>query len=90
MLKLERVMYLYHYFIPLILSYILAALLFSYFYEDKINKGNKKIYIALATTTVIIFAIFLFFSPLSYYQPLTFEQFELRNWFPWWKMAAIR
>ncbi len=90
MLKLERVMYLYHYFIPLILSYIMAALLFSYFYEDKINKGERKAYIALATTTVIIFAVFLFFSPFSYYQPLTFDQFELRNWFSWWKMAAIR
>jgi hypothetical protein len=34
--------------------------------------------------------VFLFFSPLSYYQPLTFEQFQLRNWLPWWKMAAVR
>jgi dolichyl-phosphate-mannose-protein mannosyltransferase len=90
MMKLERVMYLYHYFIPLILSYILAALLFSYFFEIKGNEGDKKIYVSIAIATVFIFAVFLFFSPFSYYQPLTFEQFELRNWFPWWKMVAIR
>ncbi len=90
MVKLERVMYLYHYFIPLIFSYILAALLFSYFLEKQITGGDRKPYIIMAIGIFLVFGVFLFFSPLSYYQPLTFEQFELRNWFPWWKMAAIR
>ena len=90
MMKLERVMYLYHYFIPLIASYLLAALLFSYFFEDRLRRGDKKLYVITAAAVVLIFAVFLFFSPLSYYQPLTFEQFQLRNWLPWWKMAAVR
>lgn len=90
MMKLERVMYLYHYFIPLITSYMLAALLFSYVFEKRITAGDRKIYISLVIIAGCILGAFIFYSPLSYYQPLTFEQFQLRNWLPWWQMQAIR
>jgi dolichyl-phosphate-mannose-protein mannosyltransferase len=90
MLRLARVMYLYHYFVPLISSYILAALLFSYGFERKIEVGNRKLYGALACSLVLVIGVFIFFSPLSYFQPLTFEQFQLRNWFECWKMQGIQ
>src|SRR3989338_6994676 len=45
MLRIERVMYLYHYFIPLLFSFILAFLVFNYIFEDKVVNKSKKLYI---------------------------------------------
>jgi len=89
MLRIERVMYLYHYFIPLIFSFILAFLVFNYIFEDKIAAKSKKLYISLIIMAVIIAGTYKFFSPLSYYQPLTTEQFEKRIWFDFWKLKPI-
>ena len=89
MLRIERVMYLYHYFIPLIFSFILAFLVFNYIFEDKIAAKSKKLYIGLIIMVVIIAGTYKFFSPFSYYQPLTTEQFEKRIWFDFWKLKPI-
>ncbi len=89
MLRIERVMYLYHYFIPLIFSFILAFLVFNYIFEDKIAAKSKKLYIGLIIMAVIIAGTYKFFSPLSYYQPLTTEQFKQRMWFDFWKLKPI-
>ena len=89
MLRIERVMYLYHYFIPLIFSFILAFLVFNYIFEEKIANKSKKIYIGLIILAVIIAGTYKFFSPLSYYQPLTTEQFKQRIWFEFWKLKPI-
>ena len=89
MLRIERVMYLYHYFIPLIFSFVLAYLAFNYIFEDKIANKSKKLYLGLIILVVIIAGTYKFFSPLSYYQPLTTEQFEKRIWFDFWKLKPI-
>ena len=89
MLRIERVMYLYHYFIPLVFSFILAYLVFNYIFEDKILAKSKKLYLGLIILVVIIAGTYKFFSPLSYYQPLTTEQFEKRIWFGFWKLKPI-
>ena len=82
-------MYLYHYFIPLVFSFILAYLVFNYIFEDKILAKSKKLYLGLIILVVIIAGTYKFFSPLSYYQPLTTEQFEKRIWFGFWKLKPI-
>lgn len=89
MLRIERVMYLYHYFIPLIFSFILTYLVFNYTFENNISAKSKKLYIGLIIMAVIIAGTYKFFSPLSYYQPLTTEQFKQRIWFDFWKLKAI-
>ena len=89
MLRIERVMYLYHYFIPLIFSFILAFLVFNYIFEEKIANKSKKLYLGLIILVVIIAGTYKFFSPFSYYQPLTTEQFEKRIWFDFWKLKPI-
>ena len=89
MLRIERVMYLYHYFIPLLFSFILAFLVFNYIFEEKIASKSKKLYIGLIILVVIIAGTYKFFSPLSYYQPLTTEQFKQRIWFDFWKLKPI-
>ena len=90
MLQIERVMYLYHYFIPLIFSFILAFLVFNYVFEEKIANKSKKLYLGLIILVVIIIGTYKFFSPLSYYQPLPTEQFEKRIWFDFWKLKPIK
>ena len=89
MLQIERVMYLYHYFIPLVFSFILAFLVFNYIFEDKIANKSKKLYLGLIILVVIIAGTYKFFSPLSYYQPLTTEQFKQRIWFDFWKLKPV-
>ena len=90
MLRIERVMYLYHYFIPLLFSFILAFLVFNYIFEDKVVNKSKKLYIGLIIMTIIIVGTYKFFSPLSYYQPLTTKQFKQRIWFDFWKLKPIK
>jgi len=89
MLRIERVMYLYHYFIPLIFSFILTFLTFNYIFEEKIANKSKKLYLGLIIMAIIIVGTYKFFSPLSYYQPLTTEQFKQRIWFDFWKLKPI-
>ena len=89
MLRIERVMYLYHYFIPLLFSFILAFLVFNYIFEEKIANKSKKLYIGLFIMVVIIVGTYKFYSPFSYYQPLTTEQFKQRIWFDFWKLKPI-
>lgn len=90
MLRIERVMYLYHYFIPLIFSFILAFLVFNYVFEEKISGQSKKPYLVLIILVVAIIGIYKLFSPLSYYQPITTEQFEKRMWFDFWKLKPVK
>ena len=87
-LQIERVMYLYHYFIPLIFALINAALIFSYIYRDDILQNNKHLWINLGIFVALVIAVFAFFSPLTYGLPLSEDQFELRNWFGFWKLRV--
>jgi dolichyl-phosphate-mannose-protein mannosyltransferase len=76
----QRVMYLYHYFLGLLLSYILVVLMWQYLSEARPAFGQRKTRILVAVT-IAIFASFWFFLPLSNHGPLTHDQCELRNVF---------
>ncbi|OGK62731.1 hypothetical protein A2334_00755 [Candidatus Roizmanbacteria bacterium RIFOXYB2_FULL_38_10] len=89
MLSLERVMYLYHYFIPLILSLILAFMMLEYLFEEKLKKNNTKFYVAVLIIFGFVVAVYIFFSPLTYYYPLSKSAFQLRNWLPWWGLEPV-
>lgn len=89
MIVVERVLYLYHYFIPLIFSLILSYLMFLYLFEEGLKKKSIWVITAIIVITVIIVITFFFFSPLTYYQPLTHAQFQLRNWFPFWGLKPV-
>jgi len=89
-LQVERVLYLYHYFIPLIFSMILTFLLFNYLFEEYINNKNDayKVYIIATIMFVLIFYTYIFFSPLSYFLPITKDAFTKREWFAIWQLKA--
>lgn len=88
-MSVTRVMYLYHYFIPLLFSLIMGALLIVYLFEKQIREKRKSFYITVITIIIVITVIYFFFSPLTYYLPLTTGQFQLRNWLPIWGLKPV-
>lgn len=93
-----RVMYLYHYFIPLILSLILAPLLIYYAFGTELRQEvdiswKNKPFLIFAALIILVFAIswtFAFYSPFTYYLPLDKEGFEARNLFDFWQMRPAK
>ena len=89
MLQIGRVMYLYHYFIPLIFSFIMLFLAFNYITSEQLANRKKTAYKFLALFVLVIIASYQFYSPLTYYKPLTTKEFNQRIWFDFWKLKAI-
>lgn len=89
MLRITRVMYLYHYFIPLIFSFIILFLVFNYIASEHIANRKKTAYKFLLLFVLAIIASYQFYSPLTYYKPLTTKEFNQRVWFDFWKLKAI-
>lgn len=87
-LQVKRVLYLYHYFIPLIFALILAFILFDYFFKDRIK--NKIVYLLPVFIVLIIIWIYSFYSPLTYHMPLSKEEFVKRAWFDFWQLKYVK
>jgi len=89
MFNISRVLYLYHYFIPLLFSLILAFTIYIYIFEKRLEKGDKRLSYTTIVFILFIIIIYFFFSPLTYLQPLTKSQFLMRSWFPFWHMKPV-
>ncbi|MDO8609050.1 MAG: phospholipid carrier-dependent glycosyltransferase [bacterium] len=98
--QVQRVLYLYHYFIPLIFSLLLFYLVIQYIIEQKkflVGKlrllftlqGDYMVIGLLILFVILVVFIYLFFSPFTYYLPLTTKEFMMRNWFSFWKLTPI-
>lgn len=74
----QRVMYLYHYFLGLMISYVLLALLWQYLSEVHASFAKHRTAI-LALACSAYFASYLFFLPLSNHWPMTKQECERRN-----------
>lgn len=72
----KRVMFLYHYFIPLIFA--IGALI--YILESMPNARRK-----LAAVALISLISFLYFAPLTYGLPLDSKTYERRLWLETWR-----
>lgn len=90
MIQIERVMYLYHYLVPLVFGAINAALLFTYFFRDEVITNNKHTIINASAFAVLVIAVFAFFSPFTYSFGLTEAEFDLRNWFVFWQLQVAK
>lgn len=89
-MQIDRVMYLYHYFIPLFFSLFLAALVFGYIFHEKIAQGSRVLMIACGIFFIEIVATFLYFMPLTYYFPLTTREFLQRAWCNIWELKYVQ
>ncbi len=89
--QITRVMYLYHYFVPLAFGCILLALVWTEiekFGPWKLTTERKTW--ALIALNVLIFFGFLVYRPLAYYEPMTDRQVEARNIFQLWELHCAR
>lgn len=89
MLSLMRVVYLYNYLFPLTISLIIFFTLLNYLLERLIQSNDARVFFSFSLFVLAIILAYWFFSPLTYYQPLTREQFLLRSWFPFWHLQPI-
>lgn len=85
-LRVSRVLYLYHYFIPLIFSWILSASIFKYLFNEDLERGDLKVHAGLVLLALQIVLVFHFFSPLTYHSPLNALEFRSRNWIQLWDL----
>lgn len=89
-LQVDRVLYLYHYFVPLLMSLILFALSLYYIYETEIKNRDRVTYISFILFMLIVFGVYMYFSPFTYYARLTAGEFMNRIWFDFWGLHYVR
>ncbi len=87
--QIERVMYLYHYFVPLLFAIINLGLLFTYLFKTQLDNNCLLTRVNLGLLGFMVVAVFAYFSPFTYGIPLTENQFELRNWFSLWNIEVV-
>lgn len=90
MVNIDRVMYLYHYFIPLAFSLFLSALIFKYAFLEQIENKNKALLASIVVLFISIFVSYRHFSALTYYEAIDYSEFLERTWFEHWQLKAIR
>jgi len=90
MFNLGRVMYLYHYLIPLLFGCFLFYLQFNQILGTTLNQKPHLIYIATGFLVLEIIFCYWYFSPLTYYQPLSNEAFMQRQWMDFWHLEMLR
>jgi len=89
-LNVTRVLYLYHYFIPLMLTFMMVGILTS----DLSSLGRfrgwsaSKKAVGVLCWVALCIGSFLFYAPLTYYSPLTIDQFERRSLLSLWDMTC--
>ncbi len=88
---IERVLYLYHYFLPLIFGMLLVPLCVS-----NIRSFGTKVATESAKTTLLLvlsamtFLSFQYFRPLTYYEPMSDEAVARRALLPIWELRCAR
>jgi dolichyl-phosphate-mannose--protein O-mannosyl transferase len=89
--QLKRATYLHHYFPALLFSFCLFAL---WIVEVKrlgkwsLNRRNKMLILSALGSGIL--AVYCFYSPLTYYHPLTDAQFRQRMIFPLWDLRCVK
>ena len=74
----QRVMYLYHYFIGLLLAFCLVPLVWMEA-ADRWRGLQTRLVPVMAGATVLLLASFAFYAPLTYHLPLSHAECERRN-----------
>lgn len=89
-LQIERVMYLYHYLLPLLFGILNLAALGAYLLREGLAAGRTHTRLNLLGYLGLVVLAFWFFAPLTYGWPLTTEEVELRQWLPVWRLEPVR
>lgn len=88
--RIDRVMYLYHYFIPLFLTFILWGLcLLEIPQLGKWRLTEERRSMLLLGFGGAVFLGYLFYRPFAYYEPMTDEAVERRALLPTWDIRCV-
>lgn len=88
--QLDRVMYLYHYFTPLLFSFFLAVLLLLEVTQiGRFRLTNERRNIIILILCAYIVAGWHFFHGFTYYEPMTKEQVQARAWLDIWDLHCV-
>ncbi len=90
MSQIGRVMYMYHYFIPLHFSLVLFFLVFLYIFQSGLRGGSLRIYSCLFVLLFMLGKTFIFYGPLTYYKPVSSQQFQERVWSEHWGLRDVK
>jgi len=89
--QIDRVMYLYHYFVPLLFSFILFGLALMEIKQISKWRVSKTMRNGIALCcALLIFAGYQFYRPLTYYEFITDEAFEKRSILRIWELRCVR
>jgi dolichyl-phosphate-mannose--protein O-mannosyl transferase len=88
--SIDRVMYLYHYFTPLLFSFILVAFVSMNMHRigRMLITDTRRTYGIMILAGLIVVS-YQFYRPFSNYEPLTKEQVERRAIVPIWELTCI-
>ncbi|MDB4978951.1 MAG: glycosyl transferase family protein [Candidatus Peribacteria bacterium] len=88
--QIHRVMYLYHYFLPLMISFILVAIVWMNIQRlGKFVISEEQKLTGLMILAGLICISYQFYRPLTYYEPLSKEQVQHRAILPVWELTCI-
>lgn len=89
-LSIDRVFYLYHYFIPLLLTFILAQLLFeSVPAAVGASPSPLRKNLLAAMVPALSLAAFMLYKPLTYYEPISSAQFNRLRLLSLWDLIPL-
>lgn len=87
MMNMGRVMYLYHYLIPLCFGFILALQIFSFLFQN--HRKKLSLQAGLICLLLAQFLCFWHFRHFAYQIPLTPEQYAQRDWLEIWRYKNV-
>lgn len=89
-LQIGRVMYLYHYFLPLLFGIANLAVVWNHLQGDGLAAGRWHPRLNLLLLLLLAVAAFVYFAPLTYGWPLSTSAMEQRMWFDIWHLEPVR
>ncbi len=91
MSRIDRVMYMYHYFLPLSFGFIVVALVFAeidQWGKRKLTERSKMVF--LFGVAAIVFLFFQAYRPFSYYLPISDSQVQKRELIQLWDLRCVK
>jgi len=89
MINIARVLYLYHYFVPLFFGAFVFFTIYCYIFKEELEENDLIIKVATFLFVAVVIYVFYFFSPFTYFEPLDVIEFMERNWFDFWKLEPV-
>lgn len=89
-MQIGRVMFLYHYLLPLTFGLLNLALLWRHLFALAPARVRDLERPALAALVLGAAACFAYFAPLTYGLPLSETDLDARQWLPLWQLTPVR